>query len=179
MSWFESIFQIFWVTSRSESILQSLLSQELIWIKILESFLSHELIWINILKSHLSHESIWIKFQKIILSRELVWINSWKPLWVMSLVRFKTFWDWVESNRKKLTRTHCLALDDVQNSSNFMTLTCGIICEVNNAVRHALRISDREIWCSSAITYYDIDQLASKFPQSFSAQATISVNIAS
>ena len=70
------------------------------------NFLSHESIWIETMESHFSQESIWIKFQETISSRELIWINSWKPLWVMSWVRIKDFWSWVESNRTNLSRTH-------------------------------------------------------------------------
>ena len=55
----------------------------------------------NSKKKHLSHELIWIKILESFLSHELIWIHSWKPLWVMGWVIIKTFWDWVESNRKK------------------------------------------------------------------------------
>ena len=49
--------------------------------------------------------SIWIKFQKAILSRKLTWINSCKAIVSHKLSQIKTFWDWVESN-KKLSHTH-------------------------------------------------------------------------
>ena len=68
--------------------------------------LSHQSIWIETMESHFSQESIWIKFQETISSRELIWINSWKPLWVMSWVRIKSFWSWVKPNRTNLSRTH-------------------------------------------------------------------------
>ena len=68
--------------------------------------LSHESIWIETMESRFSQESIWIKFQETISSRELIWINSWKPLWVMSWVRIKSFWSWVKPNRTNLSRTH-------------------------------------------------------------------------
>ena len=48
----------------------------------------------KILKVFFSHDLIWIKFQKCILSRELIWI--------------KTFWDWVESNKKWAVPYPCL-----------------------------------------------------------------------
>ena len=45
------------------------------------------------------------KFQKSGLSRELIWINSCKAIVSHELSQIKTFWDWIESN-KKLSRTH-------------------------------------------------------------------------
>ena len=56
-------------------------------------------------ESFSSRESIWIKFQKSILNRQLIWINSCKAMLTHELSRIKTFWHWVESN-KKISRTH-------------------------------------------------------------------------
>ena len=64
----------------------------------------------------LSRESIWIKFQKSILSRKLTWINFCKAIVSHELSRIKTFWDWVESN-KKLSRTH-VCTSQGQSSKN-------------------------------------------------------------
>ena len=91
------------------------LSQDLTRINIPDSPLSHESIWIKFWKvfrvvswfeskysgSFLSRESIWIGCQKHIFSRELIWINYCKAIVSHELIRIKTFWAWVESNRKE------------------------------------------------------------------------------
>ena len=42
------------------------------------------------------------QISEIILSRELVWINSCKAIVSYELSRIKAFWDWIESNKKRV-----------------------------------------------------------------------------
>ena len=100
-SWFESLRHNLIRFNIPES-----LNHESIQIKFLKSFFES---WVDvnqsILEPFLSHQLIWIKFQKSILSCELIWINSCKAIESHELIPIKTFWDWVESN-KKMSRTH-------------------------------------------------------------------------
>ena len=88
MSWFESIFQkVFWVLSWFQSILWEALESR-----------------VDLNRNSIKPLESWVNLNQIpdnLLCRELTWINSWKLLWVMSWVEIKTFWDCVDSNRKK------------------------------------------------------------------------------
>ena len=97
-SWFESlshdlirinIAESFWVMNWFE-------------LKFWNVFLKSLVIWIKIFWKLFESWADLNQIQKSIFSRELIWISSCKVIVSHELSRIKTFWDWVESNKKRV-----------------------------------------------------------------------------